>query len=258
MVEVALTESHEKAYALYALDVERQRLQLFVVQQIHILFAHALEVVDALYLHRLGLDPLAVLDVAALCRNFAYVYLGVEVGRDGVAVVAAVAVENVDVVYLVELVLHGVCRENARNAGIKAASQQRCDARFFKLFAVSPLPLVLKLGGVLRLVIRGIDVVGLGSKAGVHYREVLIRQGEIEHYRGLVAFYQRYQLVNVVRVHLRRFYNSLSGGGEFFFQRVALRLRAAGYHYPLKYLAVLTALVDSYRGNAAAADYQCF
>ena len=79
-----------------------------MVEEVHILFADALEVVNAFYLHGFSLDPFAVLDVASLSGDLADIYLGVEVGSEGIAVVAAVAVENVDVVYLVELVLHGI------------------------------------------------------------------------------------------------------------------------------------------------------
>ena len=79
-----------------------------MVEKIHILLAYALEVVNSLYLHRLCLYPLAVLDVAALCRYLTDIDLRVEVCSERIAVVAAVAVEDINVVYLVELVLHSV------------------------------------------------------------------------------------------------------------------------------------------------------
>jgi len=47
----------------------------------------------------------AVLPVAAVGRNLADVDLGIEVRRERVAVVAGIAVEDVDVVDLVEVVL---------------------------------------------------------------------------------------------------------------------------------------------------------
>ena len=77
MSEIALTECHEKANSLYAFNVEGERFKLLMVEQVHILFANALEVVNALYLHRLGLDPLAILNVASLGGNFADVYFWV-------------------------------------------------------------------------------------------------------------------------------------------------------------------------------------
>ncbi len=48
MREIALPEGHKEPYALYPLYIQRQRLQLLMVQQVHILFAHSLEVIHAL------------------------------------------------------------------------------------------------------------------------------------------------------------------------------------------------------------------
>ena len=89
-------------------DVLCQRLDLLVVQQVHILLAHLVEIVLPLDAHGRDLDPMAVLPVAAGGGDFAEVDLGVEVGGESIAVVAAVAVEDVDGVDGVELVLLGV------------------------------------------------------------------------------------------------------------------------------------------------------
>ena len=90
--KVALTERHEEADTLDSLDVQRQGFQLLVVQQVHILFADALEVVYALDFHGLGFYPLAVLNVASVCGYLADIYFRVEVGSERITMVAAVAV----------------------------------------------------------------------------------------------------------------------------------------------------------------------
>ena len=81
--QVALPEGHKEADALDARDVEREALDLLVVQQVHILFADAVKVVLALDLHRLCLHPMAVLPIRAVGGYFADVDLWVEVGRKG-------------------------------------------------------------------------------------------------------------------------------------------------------------------------------
>lgn len=60
---------------------------------------------------RLGLYPLAVLIVKAFLCDLPDVYLWVEVGSEGLVVVAGVAVDDVEILYLVKIVLCGVGRE---------------------------------------------------------------------------------------------------------------------------------------------------
>ena len=92
------------------------------------------------YLHRLGLDILAVLIVEALLRYLADVYLGIEVGGEGLVVVAGIAVHYVEVVDLLEVVLGGVCGEYAGHARVEAAAQYGAESGLLKALAVGPLP----------------------------------------------------------------------------------------------------------------------
>ncbi len=108
MVEVALAERHEEADPLCLRDVLGQRLDLLVVEQVHVFLAHLVEVVLPLDAHGGDLHPAAVLPVAAGGGDFPDVDFRVEVGGERVAVVAAVAVQDVDGVDGVELVLLGV------------------------------------------------------------------------------------------------------------------------------------------------------
>ena len=111
-----------------------------MVKQVHILFAYFGEVIYTLYLHRLGLNPLAVLDIRALGAYLTDIYLGVEVCGKGISVVACIAVKDINVVYFVKIVLLSICAENACNAGVKSAAQQSGDACLFKSLTVCPLP----------------------------------------------------------------------------------------------------------------------
>ena len=275
--QVALAEGHKEADALDAGDVFGQRLDLLVVQQVHVLLAHLGEVVGAVDLHGLGLDPVAVLPVAAVGRDLAQVDLRVEVGGEGIAVVAAVAVQDVDGVDLVKIMLQRIGREHAGDAGIKAGTQDRGQAGVLELFAVGPLPAVIEVGGkalllaaffvdgtpggvvgVLRLVVGGVDVVHAAGQAGVHDGQVLIGQGDVQHGVWLVAVDQGFQRLHVVGIHLGG--GDLGGGLalQLFFQRVALGQGAAGDAQLGESSAVLAAFLDGHLGDAAAADNKQF
>ena len=277
MGQVGLAKGHKEADALDIRDVLGQRLDLLVVQQVHILVADLVKVVLTLDGHGRDLDPVAVLPVGAGRGNLAQVDLRVEVGRERVAVVAAVAVQNVDGVDLVEQVLLRVRAVCLRHARVKARAQKRGQAGLFELLLVCPLPGVVKVGGealflaallvdraplrivgVLGLVVGGVHVVDAALQARIHDGQVLIGQGDVHDDVRLVLVDQRAQLVEVVRVHLGG--ADLGGGGavQLLLDRVALGLRARGDHDLLKNVAVLAALVNDHAGNAAAADNQGF
>jgi len=277
VVEVALAEGHKEADALCLGDVLGQRLDLLVVEQVHILLAHLIKVVLPLDAHGRNLHPVAVLPVAAGGRDLAQVDLRVEVGGKGIAVVAAVAVQNVDGVDGVKLVLLGVSAVSLGHARVKAAAQQGGQAGLLKLLGVGPLPAVIKVGGetgllaallvngaplrvvgVLRLVVGGVHVVHAAGQAGIHDGQILIGQGDVHHQIGLVALDEGDDLIHVVGIHLCG--GDLGGGlgGQLGGQLVALCLGAAGDADLGEHLGDLAALVDGNGGHAAAADDQNF
>ena len=114
-----------------------QRLDFLVVEQVHVLAADLVEVVLPLDGHGGDFDPVAVLPVGAGRGNLAQVDLGIEVGGERVAVVAAVAVQNVDGVDLVEQVLLGIGAVGLRHAGSKAEPNSAVRPAFsnFSLYA---------------------------------------------------------------------------------------------------------------------------
>ena len=83
-------------------------------------------------LQRLGLNPLTVLVVEALLGNLTDVDLRVEVRGEGVVMVTGIAVDDVQVVDLVEVVLGGVGRIDATDARVEATAEdgrQPCSSR---------------------------------------------------------------------------------------------------------------------------------
>ena len=201
----------------------------------------------------------------------------VEIGGKGIAVVTAVAVQDVDGVNGVELVLLGVGTVGLGDARVKAAAQQGSQAGFLELLGVGPLPAVIKVGretgllaallvdgapfgviGVLRLVVGGVHVVDAAGKAGVHDGQVLIGQGDVHHEVGLVSLDEGDHLLSLVGVHLSGGDFSRGLGGQLCSQLVALCLGAAGNADLGKHFGHLAALVDGNGGHAAAADDQNF
>ena len=220
---------------------------------------------------------MAVLPVAAGGRHLAQVDLRVEVGGKGIAVVAAVAVQDVDGVNGVELMLLGVGAVSLGDTRVKAAAQQGGEAGFLKLLGVGPLPAVIKVGreagflaallvdgtpfrvvGVLRLIVGGVHVVDAAGKARVHDGQVLIGQGDVHHQVRLVGLDEGNDLFGLVGVHLGG--GDLGGGlgGQLGGQLVTLCLGTAGDADLGEHFGHLAALVDGNGGHAAAADDQNF
>lgn len=81
--EVALSEGHEETDAPDARNVLCEGLYLFVVEQVHVLLAHAVEVICAVDFHRTGLYPVSVFPVGTVCAHFAQVDLGLKLVANG-------------------------------------------------------------------------------------------------------------------------------------------------------------------------------
>jgi hypothetical protein len=147
----------------------------------------------------IGLHPLAVLPVAAALGDLADVDLGIEVGGKGLAVVAGVAVDDVQLVDLVEEVLLGVGAVDVGHAGIENRAEQRHEG-LLEAVPIGPLPFVFELGLVRRLVVGGVEVVDPGLEAGVHEGQVLVGQGDVEHQVRLERLDQGHGLGDVVGI----------------------------------------------------------
>jgi hypothetical protein len=126
----------------------------------------------------------------------------VEVGRERMTVVTSVAIEDVDCVDLVEELFLGVCAENIGDAGIEAGAQERHDSGGFESLPVGPLPLVFELRFVGRLVVCGVEVVDSGFEAGIHQRQVLVGQSDVDQEVGLLVFDQCDALCDVIGIDL--------------------------------------------------------
>ncbi len=75
-------------------------------------------------LHPLTIDPRPDL------FEFAEVDLGIEVGRKVFAVATGVHIQNVDRVYLVDVILFGICGPHVDDTWIETDAENSVDARF--------------------------------------------------------------------------------------------------------------------------------
>ena len=272
MHQVALPEGHKEPDALYAGNILGKGFNFLVVQQVHVLHAHAVEIVFTLDLHGLGLNPVTVLPVGAVGGNLAQVDFRVEVGGKRIAVVAAVAVENVNGVDLIEIVLEGIGGEDTRHTWIEAGAEERGEPCRLEFLLICPLPGIieirgkalflaalfvdgtpLRVVGILCLIVGGIDVIRTAGKARVHNGEILIGKRHVQDGVRLVFLHQLTQGIKAVSVHLGGGNHGLGGGAQLISEGIALRY-GSRCNADLRKDGILTALVNGDRCNAAAAD----
>ena len=188
-------------------DVFHQRFEFLVIHPVDFIGAHAVRAGEGLVeRHRRGFDKRAVLEMAALGGDLADVDFRVEIGGEGLAVVAAVHVDDVERVDFVEMVLERPGGEHIGHAGVETGAEQGGEPGFFETLLIGPLPGILELRDVLRLVVRGVHVVAAGGEAGVHEVEILIGQGHVDEQlrAGLADQFGGFR--RIVGVHL--------GGGD--------------------------------------------
>src|SRR3546814_19587136 len=91
-----------------------------MVNEVHRLLAHGFEIELLFHRHRRGFDPVAIFPVARDRGHFADVDFGIEVGREMLAMIAAVAIENVERVDTLEMMLPEPGGEDAGHPGVEA------------------------------------------------------------------------------------------------------------------------------------------
>ena len=103
-----------------------------------------------------GFEPFSVFVVQAFLGYLAYVNLWIEVGCEGLVVVSGVAVDDVEVVNFVEMVLGSVCRVDAAYAWVEPTAKYCGEPGLFKALFVGPLPRVFEVCLVFGLVVGGV------------------------------------------------------------------------------------------------------
>ena len=144
--------------------------------------------------------------------HLADIDLRIEVGSEGLVVVAGIAVNDVQVGNLVEVVLSGIGCVDAADTGIKSAAEDGGETSLPEAILIRPLPAVLILRFVLGLVVGGVEVIDATAEAGIHDGEVLVREGDIDHQLGLYALHEYAELLHIVCIDLSGLDEVLAAG----------------------------------------------
>ena len=168
--------------------------------------------------------------------------------------ITGVAVHDIEVVDLVEVVFGGIGREDGRHARVETAAQDGRQTGSLETILVSPLPRILEVSLVLGFVVGRIEVVAAALETGVHDRQVLIRERHIDHDVGLEGPEEFAQLRHVVGIDLGGLYAVASDSRS---NGIAFGLGSAGQHH-LREDRIGGNLLGHDRSDTSGSDNQCF
>ena len=196
-------------------------------------------------LHRLRLDVLAILVVETLLGNLTDVNLGVEVGSKCLVVVTGIAVNDIQVLNLLEVMLGSISCIDTGYTGVEATTEDGAKASLLETLAISPLPTVLEVSLILGLVVSSIHIVAACLQTSLHDGKVLIRQSQVDNQLGLVGTHQLDQLLYAISIYL----SSLNLCAILLVQHISqvntLLLCTTGNHHLCEHITVLAYLVCS-------------
>src|SRR3546814_10973335 len=107
-----------------------------MIHEVHGLWPNLLEIELLLHRHRRGLDPVSIFPVARDRGHLADIDLRIEIGRKMLAMIAAVAVENVERVDAFEMMFLQPGRDDAGHAGIGRASCREGVCKYVLILGV--------------------------------------------------------------------------------------------------------------------------
>ena len=179
--------------------------------------------------------------------------------------VAAVAVEDVERLDRVEIVLLSVRGEDLRDAGVEAAAEDGGEAGLLEPLAVRPLPRVLEVRLLGRLVVGGVQVAHSRLEACVHYREVLVRKRDVHDEIRLVSPDELHEARDVHGIDLRSLYlrrhallREPRAALDVRLDRLAAGLGARRYQEFSEHVGVLGHLRGRDAGHSAGTDEHYF
>ena len=181
MRQVFFAECHPETGFLDFGNELDERFEFLVPEEVA--FARPdLRIVDRLVFgHRRDFVEFSVFVELALLGDFADVDFRVEVRRERLSVISRVAIDDIERVYFVEIVLLAVSGIDVGNARIESGTEERHDSRFLEAVVVGPLPGIFEMRLVLRLVVRRVDVIHALGKARVHDGKVLVGERDVYH-----------------------------------------------------------------------------
>ena len=91
-------------------------------------------------LHRLCLDVFTVLIVETFLGNLTDIDFRIEVCSESLVMVSSVTIHDVEVLYLVKVMLCSVSSEDTCHARVEAATEDSAETSLLEALAISPLP----------------------------------------------------------------------------------------------------------------------
>ena len=88
---------------------------------------------------------MAVLPIRARCRYLSQIDFRVKIRGKRIAVIAAVAVQNINRINSIKKMFFGISTIGLGHARVKAAAEQCGQSGLFKPFLISPLPGIVKI-----------------------------------------------------------------------------------------------------------------
>ncbi|CDE87889.1 unknown [Prevotella sp. CAG:891] len=140
MSQIFLTKRHPEAGTLNRRIVLHQAFDFLVVQQVAFLRTYVRIGKRLVNFERFSFNPLTVFPIQTLLGNFANIDFRVKVRSKSLVVITGIAVYDVEILNLVEVMLGSISCKNARHTRVKTTTQDSCQASLFKAIFVSPLP----------------------------------------------------------------------------------------------------------------------
>ena len=141
--------------------------------------------------------------------------------------ISSIAVHNVEVVDLVKMMLCRVGCEDGRHAWVEATAEDGHEPLLLEAVVVCPLPAVLEVCLILRLVVRRVKIVHATLKASIHNRQILVGKSDINYNVRLEGLHQAHKLLYAVGIHLCCLNTVATYGTR---NIITLRLRTACQH----------------------------
>ena len=154
---------------------------------------------------RLGGHPFAVFIITSVLSDFTDIDFGIEVGSKCLMMVTGIAIHNIQIMHFIKVVFSSIRRIDAAYTRIETATENSCQAGFFKTLLVSPLPTVFEVSFIFRFIIGSIQIIHSGFQAGFHDGKILIRQGYINNDFGFETIKKLYQFIYIVCINLSCF-----------------------------------------------------
>ncbi len=122
MFQILFAKSHPETPLLDGGEILHQRLQLLMMQQVRLTRTNVRIGQWFVNLQRLCLNPLPVFVVETFLRNLPDVDLRIEISSEGMVMVSGIAVHDIEIVHLVEVMLGSIGCINATHTGVKSTA----------------------------------------------------------------------------------------------------------------------------------------